>query len=78
VHVLTALRVVDPTAWRIRVLAALRAAGGCVPIAAEALGVSTRTLRRWREKTGGPRWPQGVHRADRDVIVETPRKTAVG
>jgi hypothetical protein len=78
VHVLTALRVVDPTAWRIRVLAALRAAGGCVPIAAAALGVSTRTLRRWREETGGPRWPQGVHRADTGVIAETPAKAAIG
>jgi hypothetical protein len=44
---LGALRVVDPAKWAREVKKAMRAAGGRVPDAAEALDVSTRTLFRW-------------------------------
>jgi hypothetical protein len=44
---LGALRVLDPDKWARRVRAEMRKAGGRVPDAASALGVSVRQLYRW-------------------------------
>ena len=62
-----ALRRVDPEAWAERVRAAIQKAGGRVPEAAQALGISPRQL--WRLLKAGrfeglPRAPTGVHAAE--------------
>lgn len=44
--VLSALRIADPAAWRLKVREALRAEGN-IPGAAAALGVGRATLFRW-------------------------------
>lgn len=60
--VLSALRIADPPAWRMKVRAALRAEGS-VDNAARALGVSRSTLFRWLEND--PELREGIELATR-------------
>jgi transcriptional regulator with PAS, ATPase and Fis domain len=60
-----ALRIVDPAKWARAVKQAMRAAGGRVPEAAKALGVSRRQLYRWLMEPAFAdvaRAPVGLHR----------------
>jgi transposase-like protein len=56
------MRVAEPDRWAALVREALERSQGCVPPAAEELGVSARTLRRWQRQLEAPRWQRGRRR----------------
>jgi len=61
-HPLTALRIVDPAAWRMKVREALRAEG-TIPGAAAVLGIGRSTLFRWVDED--PALREGITLPDR-------------